>query len=389
MLNQFDKIKCIPALNCLSVFVSRYAFYRICKDENPRTIRISLKGNRLQTDGVWKILSMFQHQENGLCALEADLSGNRATHFMGDAIQLVKKHLENDEVAQYHFWKWLKLDLRNNEIQCDCALIDEIAAIKYISSEVEDPAVENSTERSGDSNITTAWKDLECHGPTEYVGMKVSEFEDASQPCPLGISHRFCPKRCSCEQGTDSKQVNCSGRQLQTLPPVFLNGTTDFDMSYNNLTVVSVSLVRLQHLRTLDLSHNLLQYVDETFLYSLSTVENLFLHDNHLQVLPLALFKLSQLKNLTLGDNPMRCSCEDANWIIVTIEAQNVKGIISDWDRVRCQDGRMLSNFNLTELEITCSNVIASYHSMSNQFQTMEAPPSGNLPTTVAVLGSS
>jgi len=40
-------------------YIYKYAFYRLCNEE-VRHIRVSLSGNRLRADAVWKLLSITQ-----------------------------------------------------------------------------------------------------------------------------------------------------------------------------------------------------------------------------------------------------------------------------------------------------------------------------------------
>ncbi|XP_063002465.1 oligodendrocyte-myelin glycoprotein [Elgaria multicarinata webbii] len=67
----------------------------------------------------------------------------------------------------------------------------------------------------------------------------------------------LCPAVCSCS-GND-RNVDCSGRNLTTLPYGLQDNVTYLNLSYNHFVDLDHQLTRFANLRTLDLGHNWLQ----------------------------------------------------------------------------------------------------------------------------------
>ncbi|XP_042298732.1 oligodendrocyte-myelin glycoprotein [Sceloporus undulatus] len=85
----------------------------------------------------------------------------------------------------------------------------------------------------------------------------------APPPCVLALLfilpavQGVCPSACSCS-GND-RNVDCSGRNLTTLPHGLQDNITYLNLSYNRLVDLDHQLTRFANLRTLDLAHNWLQ----------------------------------------------------------------------------------------------------------------------------------
>ncbi|XP_007664845.2 oligodendrocyte-myelin glycoprotein [Ornithorhynchus anatinus] len=68
-----------------------------------------------------------------------------------------------------------------------------------------------------------------------------------------------CPPQCLCSGS--HRHVDCSGRNLSTLPPGLQNNIVHLNLSYNNFTDLDDKLTRYSNLRTLDISHNRLVHL--------------------------------------------------------------------------------------------------------------------------------
>lgn len=320
-------------------YLYRYAFYRICKDWNQR-IHISLRGNRLQTDAVWKMLSLLQHQENSTCTIDADLRDNQVTHLMGiEAIQTLKAHINAGDLSRFAFWERLVVDVTSNPVECDCQLTDELNAISYITG---------TFNSSSGRKSFAAWTKLNCSQPPVFQGFSVSEFL-AYSICPVQISYASCPNVCDCRfdiRGKGNRYINCSRRHLTAFPDfesIYFNAV---DLSYNDLTEVPLDYFRSAgHVVYLDLSHNHLTTLPGDALLQLSSLKHLFLHQNDIRYLPAEISRLPHLKFLSIQGNPLACDCRHATLNLVSTK---LRGAVSDFRHVRCADGRYLWRLNLT-----------------------------------------
>nr|XP_056721169.1 oligodendrocyte-myelin glycoprotein [Euleptes europaea] len=64
----------------------------------------------------------------------------------------------------------------------------------------------------------------------------------------------ICPSVCSCSG--NNRNVDCSGRNLNTLPHGLQDNITYLNLSHNHLADLNSQLTRFANLRTLDISHN-------------------------------------------------------------------------------------------------------------------------------------
>lgn len=326
-------------------YLYRYAFYRICKDSS-QSIHISLRGNRLQTDAVWKMLSLLQHQENSTCTIDADLRDNQVTHLMGiEAIQTLKAHINAGDLTRFAFWERLMVDVTANPVECDCQLTDELNAISYITG---------TFNSSSGRKSFAAWTRLNCSQPPVFQGFSVSEFL-AYSICPVQISYASCPNVCDCRfdiRGKGNRYINCSRRHLAVFPDfesIYFNAV---DLSYNDLTEVPSNYFRsASHVVYLDLSHNHLMTLPGDAMLQLSSLKHLFLHQNDIRYLPAEISRLPHLKFLSIQGNPLSCDCRHASLNLVITK---LRGAVSDFRHVRCADGRYLWRLNLNQT-LDCS----------------------------------
>lgn len=84
-----------------------------------------------------------------------------------------------------------------------------------------------------------------------------------TSPCILALLfcipavQGICPSGCSCSG--NNRNVDCSSRNLTTLPHGLQDNITYLNLSYNHFVDLSHQLTRFANLRTLDISHNWLQ----------------------------------------------------------------------------------------------------------------------------------
>ncbi|XP_015277424.1 PREDICTED: oligodendrocyte-myelin glycoprotein [Gekko japonicus] len=81
-----------------------------------------------------------------------------------------------------------------------------------------------------------------------------------ASPCLLALLffmpavQGVCPSVCSCSG--NNRNVDCSGRNLTTLPHGLQDNITYLNLSHNHLADLNSQLTRFANLRTLDISHN-------------------------------------------------------------------------------------------------------------------------------------
>ncbi|XP_077168101.1 oligodendrocyte-myelin glycoprotein [Paroedura picta] len=81
-----------------------------------------------------------------------------------------------------------------------------------------------------------------------------------ASPCVLALLffiaavQGVCPSLCSCSG--NNRNVDCSGRNLTTLPHELQDNITYLNLSHNHLADLDSQLTQFAHLRTLDISHN-------------------------------------------------------------------------------------------------------------------------------------
>ncbi|KAL0973337.1 hypothetical protein UPYG_G00202120 [Umbra pygmaea] len=71
-----------------------------------------------------------------------------------------------------------------------------------------------------------------------------------------GLVQSICPSVCTCSRG--HRVVDCASRRLTQLPPGLQHNIRFLNLSHNGLRVLDGQLGHYAHLRTLDVSHNLL-----------------------------------------------------------------------------------------------------------------------------------
>ena len=339
----------LPALSSVDLahnnisYVYKFAFYRMCSDAS-RPIKVSLRGNQLDDDAVWKLLTTFEHLENPGCRVLVDLRNNRIERFLApERLAFVRKRVAaavtdyQDAPSQLrHFRRWTHVtaDLTGNRIRCDCALATELRITDTVLE-----MIGGNGSAAGEDLITRSWRRIDCYGPIEHAGLSVGTFVDSIAPTicePRSIpiesvpDYGVCPTSASQEDLDKTTVVNCSGKHLSEFPSYSTRASTSTEIG----------------VRTVDLSNNQLRTVLAHRLRTLyPSLRVLLLHDNLITSLPVALVDGSlSLTSLTLAGNPLTCDCAQP-WLS-HVNVVRMSTIVADWNDARCADGRPLHRFS-------------------------------------------
>ena len=299
------------------VYLYKFAFYRLCS--SGLSVTISLRSNQLQTDGVWKLMSTFQHLGDTNCNVRIDLSDNNVTRFLGDALDFIKDRLAAADFQHFSHWSQVAIDLFENQIHCDCALVDDFRAMTKIYESI---AATNASSSPRKKSNLDAWRQLGCSEVSPEGGgdrtATTVEMYLRSADCDRGV----CFEPCTCERDIDgfAYSVNCSHLQLVKLP------TMRVDPVLNSQA--------LSRITSVDLSENNLTSVQGSFFRQMPALEEIHLRNNGLTSVPLELLNITGLRCLTLAGNPLQCKCSD---VLGRNELfRHSAGIIRDWDEITC-----------------------------------------------------
>uniref|UniRef100_A0A1A7WY03 Leucine rich repeat and Ig domain containing 4b n=1 Tax=Iconisemion striatum TaxID=60296 RepID=A0A1A7WY03_9TELE len=118
-----------------------------------------------------------------------------------------------------------------------------------------------------------------------------------------GVSAGSCPPRCTCRPET--KEVICSGKNLNSVPEGFSNDARRLDLSRNRIkTVGRRQFSGLLQLQELNLSDNSISMIEVEAFLGLKNLRTLRLKNNRLKILPVGVFSgLSSLRFLDLSQN--------------------------------------------------------------------------------------
>lgn len=211
------------------------------------------------------------------------------------------------------------LDLGGNPIHCDCKIRElqmKISTWIKIYHEI-------------------AKKDFEtwiCRTPLKLRGMKILSVPAKELKCE--ILDPKCPPKCSCYRSDpDLILVDCSLRNLTTLPDILPNGLVELHVEYNQIERVNISQ-KQENVSALILSHNKLQNVDLT--YFSSKLKEVYLDSNKLTALP-ALFENLNLTKINLRNNFFTCDCENL-WMKKWLK-EKTKVFVGGAESVACSSG--------------------------------------------------
>uniref|UniRef100_M4AZ82 Leucine rich repeat containing 3 n=1 Tax=Xiphophorus maculatus TaxID=8083 RepID=M4AZ82_XIPMA len=123
------------------------------------------------------------------------------------------------------------------------------------------------------------------------------------------VAAKGCPKICHCSDRT-GMVVQCTSRNLENIPANLPRDTVVLLLSSNRIRhIPKEAFADLQRLRELDLSHNLLESVDDdSFLGVLDSLRTLDLSNNQLSGLPRGTFAKLHAR-IRLSNNPWHCEC--------------------------------------------------------------------------------
>ncbi|XP_035263126.1 leucine-rich repeat and immunoglobulin-like domain-containing nogo receptor-interacting protein 4b [Anguilla anguilla] len=114
---------------------------------------------------------------------------------------------------------------------------------------------------------------------------------------------RPCPQQCECHQGT--KEVNCSRRQLTSVPESVSSDSRRLDLAHNHLKTLSRrQFSGLAQLQELDLSNNIISMIEVEAFQGLQSLQILRIKSNRLKIIPVGVFSgLSSLRTLDISKN--------------------------------------------------------------------------------------
>lgn len=119
----------------------------------------------------------------------------------------------------------------------------------------------------------------------------------------LAVWAGSCPPRCACQPQT--KEVNCSGKHMTSVPESFPGDTRRLDLSRNKFkTLTRRQFSGLNQLQELDLSDNFISMIEIEAFMGLQNLRTLQLRNNRLKIIPVGVFSgLSSLRFLDLSEN--------------------------------------------------------------------------------------
>ncbi|XP_047472308.1 protein slit-like isoform X1 [Penaeus chinensis] len=193
------------------------------------------------------------------------------------------------------------MHLGANPFVCDCNLA-------WLASYLTENPIETSGAR--------------CQEPAKLSRKPFNRLKQESFKCTNELRSRYngrcneadlCPAQCRCE-GT---RLDCSGRELTSLPTDIPPATTHLDLSYNQLFSLdgTTSLAELKELTHLDLSHNRLTSLSPDFFRGTRALTHLDLSGNHISCISRRISShLPRLSKLDMSANPLNCDCR-ASWL--------------------------------------------------------------------------
>ena len=116
----------------------------------------------------------------------------------------------------------------------------------------------------------------------------------------------YCPNECSCKHSYDLKNnyLNCSYRQLNSIPLNIPYSTTHLLLNNNHIKLINNSFKYLTKLKYLSLSNNNLEYLSKDLFSQINEIEYLDLSSNYIEYIQSRTFSnMFYLRQLYLHDN--------------------------------------------------------------------------------------
>ncbi|KAK0396624.1 hypothetical protein QR680_001791 [Steinernema hermaphroditum] len=256
-----------------------------------------------------------------------------------------------------------ELLIEGNQLVCNCYLGD---FIRYATKNAEvvkgNVVCDEPLNLRGTHLSKLDSKDLSCH-------------DNSGSVCTENGS--YCPFGCSCVDG----KVRCSNRNLTDFPSGISPDTTELYLDSNSIKRIPIDqLSRLTKLTKLDLSHNLLEVIENktftglpqlstlivsynhlqclepTAFRGLNNLKILSLHANELSSLPESAFEdLTNITHIALGSNALYCDCKMA-WFSKWIKTRFVEPGIA-----RCELPVEMKNqllLTASQRQFSCNNVV-------------------------------
>ncbi len=166
-----------------------------------------------------------------------------------------------------------------------------------------------------------------------------------------GKNRHRCPTMCICTDSHKSLMISCIKRRYTHIPDLPLH-TTDLEMSFNNLTILTdTTFQHLDNLLTLRLDYNQIHNIESGAFSNLQDLTVLHLHNNRLTHLhPNVFLSLRNLQRLYLNHNAIaylhpRLFYTNVNLRILDIRANIIKMFKSE----TFQNMRKLTELHLSE----------------------------------------
>ncbi|XP_063068559.1 leucine-rich repeat-containing protein 3-like [Engraulis encrasicolus] len=127
----------------------------------------------------------------------------------------------------------------------------------------------------------------------------------------LTATVRTCPKPCHCSERGGQTSVQCSSRDLRSVPSDLPEDTVTLTLSANRITRLPAHVfARLWRLQELDLSGNAIEAVEAgAFQGVAESLRQLDLSDNRLTGVPKEAFGRLHKAKVSLSGNPWHCEC--------------------------------------------------------------------------------
>ena len=215
-----------------------------------------------------------------------------------------------------------------------------------------------------------------------------------------------CPAGCFCDkkkgENLEGLRVRCVELENGKFNPTLLpNNTVQLDLNGYGLRGIGANFFNnVKHLEKIDISNNLIEYLDEDAfrhlgnlktldisnnklsvltmdtLYGLSSLERLKLNNNNIKTIEFGAFShLTNIQKIDLADNPLICDCNIA-WMLGQTHWLDIAGAKS-----RCGSPQHLENILLRKLKVsnlTCDVPMLPTlnHKASNSIIDMKIIPS-------------